>query len=213
MAYGIDTAHFCPVASDLRVEWGIGDRPVVLFVGRMEPRKGIATLVPAFAELARRRDDVVMIVAGPDTVGPGRPSQRQWMVDEWTAAGIGPDRYRLLGTVSNEALPAIYSAADVMVAPSPYEAFGLVYLEAMACGTVPVACRAGGAPEVVREGETGVLVPPADAPALAAAMARLLEDDIWRRRLATAARAEAAARFSLDAVVARTETFYRQVLA
>lgn len=211
--YGIDTTRFRARPSTLRAEWGIGDATVLLFVGRMEPRKGIDTLVEAFTRLARRRDDVVLIVAGPDTVAEGRPSQQQWMVEQWTAAGVPPSRYRLLGPVPHESLPAVYAAADVMAAPSPYEAFGLVYLEAMACGAVPVGCAAGGAPEVVVDGETGRLVPPHDAAALDAAIAALVEQPETRRRYQAAGRARVERDFSVPAVVARTEAFYREVAA
>lgn len=212
--YGIDTDRFRPVASpSLRRDWAVGDAAVLLFVGRMEPRKGIDTLVDAFARLAARRDDVVLVVAGPDTVADGRPSHQQWMVEQWTAAGVPPSRYRLLGPVPHEALPAVYAAADVMVAPSPYEAFGLVYLEAMACGAVPVACAAGGAPEVVVDGETGRLVPPRDAQALATVLADLLDRPDTRRRLQAAGRTHVTRAFSVPAVVARTEAFYREVAA
>ncbi len=211
--YGIDTERFRSVPSGLRQAWGVGDATVLLFVGRMEPRKGIDTLVDAYARLATRRDDVVLVVAGPDTVGEGRPSQQQWMVEQWAAAGVPSSRYRLLGPVPHETLPAIYAAADVMVAPSPYEAFGLVYLEAMACGAVPVACAAGGAPEVVVDGETGRLVPPGDGRALAGVLAELIDRPATRRRLQAAGRLHVTRGFSVPAVVARTEALYREVAA
>lgn len=211
--YGIDTGRFVPTPSDLRATWGAGDDTVLLFVGRMEARKGIEALTAAFAALARRRDDVRLVLAGPDTAAPGRPSQWQWMTEQWAAAGVGPDRYRLLGTVPHESLPAVYSAADVMVAPSPYEPFGLVYLEAMACGAVPVGCEAGGAPEVIEDGVTGVLIAPNDAEALALALERLVVAPEARRRLSAAGRARVIDTFSVASMVSRTCAYYREVLA
>lgn len=210
--YGIDTNRFRPTPSTLRESWGVGARPVALFVGRMEPRKGIDTLVPAFTDLARRMPDATLVVAGPDTAGgAGRSSQRQWMSDTWAAAGVTANRVRVLGPVAPADLPALYSAADVMVAPSPYEAFGLVYLEAMACGTAAIGCAAGGVPEIITDGVTGRLVPPGDAPALAAALAQVLTDTALRRRLGAAGRAVVERNYSLDAVVRRTELFYQDV--
>lgn len=210
--YGIDTTHFQPAPSALRAAWGVGHGPVALFVGRMEVRKGIDALVPAFVELTRRRPEATLVVAGPDTVGgAGRVSQRQWMLDTWAAAGLAPGRVRMLGPVAPASLPALYSAADVMVAPSPYEAFGLVYLEAMACATPPVGCAAGGVPEIIEDGVTGRLVPPGDVAALAAALDDLLGDAAGRRRMGEAARAVVARDYSRDAVVHRTEAFYRDV--
>jgi glycosyltransferase involved in cell wall biosynthesis len=210
--YGIDTARFQPTPSALRAAWGVGGGPVALFVGRMEVRKGIDALVPAFAEVARRMPEAILVTAGPDTAGDaGRVSQQQWMMHSWAAAGLAPDRVRMLGPVAPEDLPALYSAADVMVAPSPYEAFGLVYLEAMACGTVPIGCTTGGVPEIVEDGVTGRLVPPGDAPALAAALVELLRDSGMCRRLGAAGRTVVTHDYSLEAVVRRTEAFYGDV--
>ncbi len=210
--YGIDTGRFRPTASTLRDSWGVGARPVALFVGRMEPRKGIDTLVPAFAEVVRRMPDATLVVAGPDTVGgEGRTSQQQWMRETWAAAGVGANRVRLLGPVAPVDLPALYSAADVMVAPSPYEAFGLVYLEAMACGTTAIGCAAGGVPEIIADGVTGKLVPPDDAPALATTLTQVLADAALRRRLGAAGRMVVERDYSLAAVVRRTEAFYYDV--
>lgn len=212
--YGIDTRLFRPTPSALRQSWGLDGVPVALFVGRMEPRKGIDTLVPAFAELTARLPGASLVVAGPDTAGPpGRPSHLQWMTDAWRAAGVPAERVRVLGPVPNDMLPAVYSACDVMVAPSPYEAFGLVYLEAMACGCPPIGCAAGGVPEIVLDGATGLLVPPGDAPGLASAMQHLLERPALRRRMAVDARTHVERVYSLEAVVARTEAFYREVAA
>lgn len=212
--YGIDTARFQPTASRLRETWGVGPGPVALFVGRLEPRKGIDTLVPAFVEVARSRPDATLIVAGPDTTGPaGRASHGQWMREAWAAAGLATDRVRMLGPVAPAELPALYSAADVMVAPSPYEAFGLVYLEAMACGCPPIGCAAGGVPEVVRDGVTGLLVPPGDVAALAAAMTGLLGDEPRRRQMAADGCALVARTFTREAMVRRTEDLYRAVAA
>lgn len=213
LPYGIDTARFQPTPSRLRETWGAAG-PVALFVGRLEPRKGIDTLVPAFVAVSRALPDALLVVAGPDTAGPdGRPSHGQWMREAWAAAGLPADRVRLLGPVAPCELPALYSAADVMVAPSPYEAFGLVYLEAMACGCPPIGCAAGGVPEVVADGVTGTLVPPGDASALASAMVAMLGDEPRRRRMAADGRAAVARAFTQDLMVRRSEDFYRAVMA
>ena len=106
-----------------------------------------------------------------------------------------------------------YGAADVVALASTWEGLGLALVEAAQHGRPVVATRVGGIPEVVGDGETGLLVPPGDASALASAMARLLGDANLRRRMAAAGRARVAQHYSLDAVVARTEAFYREVAA
>jgi glycosyltransferase involved in cell wall biosynthesis len=214
ISIGIDTETFRPTATRLRELLGLEAARVLLFVGRMEERKGISTLVRAFAEVARELPDVVLLLAGPDVDGPpGHGSNVAWMCEQWEALGVSSDRFVFLGTVPNDSLPGIYSCADLMVAPSPFEAFGLVYLEAMACGCPPVACRGGGAAEMIRDGETGVLVPADDPSALAQSLTSLLNAPERRAALAAKGRALVEREYTVDTMVARTVRFYEETLA
>jgi glycosyltransferase involved in cell wall biosynthesis len=211
---GIDTATFRATPTRLRARLGLERARILLFVGRMEERKGISTLVRAFADVARALPDVVLVLAGPDVVGPpAHASNVAWMCEQWEALGVSSDRFLFLGTVANEALPGIYSCADVMVAPSPFEAFGLVYLEAMACGCPPVACRSGGAAELIQDGETGVLVPAENASALADSLIELLNAPERRRAMAVNGRALVEREYTVDHMVTRTVQFYEEALA
>jgi glycosyltransferase involved in cell wall biosynthesis len=109
-------------------------------------------------------------------------------------------------------LPLYYTAADVCVIPSHYEPFGLVAIEAMACGTPVVASDVGGLKFTVVPGETGLLVPPQDIPAFAEAIDRILSDELWARKL----RQQAPIRvqnFSWSGVAARLSDLYRRLLA
>jgi len=212
--YGIDVDLFRPTPSRVRERLGLENARLALFVGRMEERKGISTLVRAFAEVADAMPDAVLLLAGPDVNGPPAfDSNVAWMCAEWEALGVGSDRYLFLGTVPPDELPGLYSTADVMVAPSPFEAFGLVYLEAMACGCPPIGCRTGGAAEVIRHGSTGLLVPPDDGSALAEAMLCLLEDRELRTAMAQSGRELVERQYSLDAMLDRTIRFYERVVA
>lgn len=211
--YGIDTDLFRPTASQLRAHLGVGDRPMILFAGRLEERKGMSVLVRSFAELAHRRSDVVLLLAGADVRGDGRDSNAAWMCAEWERLGVPSYRFLFLGNVPHARMPAIYSAADVMVAPSPAEAFGFVYLEAMACGCPPVGCTTGGAPEVIADGDNGVLVEPGNPSALADCLSTLIDDPDRRSQMAARGRARACRDFTLGAMVARTEAFYRSIAA
>ncbi|HEY6147939.1 MAG TPA: glycosyltransferase family 4 protein, partial [Thermoanaerobaculia bacterium] len=147
-------------------------RPSVLCVAHLYPRKNVGTLLEAFARCGS--DATLRIVGtGPEAAVLGR---RAALPD---LAG----RVELLGHVSFDALAEEYRNADVFCLPSRQEGFGIVFLEAMAAGLPIVAGRAAAVPELVLDGECGVLVPPDDAEALSAALGRLLSDRELGKRL------------------------------
>ena len=212
---GVDAGRFAPPVADERAKAraDLGLPPgadVVLGVSRLVPRKGMDTLVRAAGLLAPGRPDLVVAVAGA-----GRDRRRL----ETLAARLGAP-VRFLGRVPDERLPAAYGCADVFAAPCrsrwaglEQEGFGIVFLEAAACGVPQVAGDSGGAAEAVADGETGIVVArPSDPAAVAAAVATLLDDPDRRRAMGEAARRRAVERFSyddlardLDAVLARLE--------
>jgi phosphatidylinositol alpha-mannosyltransferase len=156
--------------------------PTLLFVGRLEERKGFPVAVEAFRRLAANRTDLQMVVAGDgkerSAVAPLSPELR--------------DRILLLGSVSNERLPGYHAAADVYLGPAlGGESFGIVLVEAMAAGLPVVASRIRGYDEVVRDEVDGLLVPPGDPGALALATARILDDPALAERLSRAGKERA----------------------
>jgi glycosyltransferase involved in cell wall biosynthesis len=160
--------------------------PEVLYVGRLSPEKNVDTLVEALGDLN-------LVVAGD---GPLR---------ELVPGG--------LGAVPHGEVERLLERASVVVAPCEREGFGLAAAEAMAFGRPVVAAAGGALLELVADGETGLLVPPRDAPALRAAVERLLADADLRRRLGAAARERARGRFGWDGVVDRTLEVYRRATA
>jgi len=108
---------------------------------------------------------------------------------------------------------AVYAAADVFVCPSDFESFGMANVEAMACGRPVVSTRYGGPSETIRDGETGFLVDPGDAAALAARVLQLLRDADLRRRFARRGRQVVEARFSTEAAAAAHSKLYEELLA
>jgi glycosyltransferase involved in cell wall biosynthesis len=123
------------------------------------------------------------------------------------------DRVTFSGRVSREELVRLYSRSELMVSPSLYEGFGLPAAEAMACGTAVVATTAGAFPEVIEDGVTGLLVPPADAAALADAIARLMNDAALRRRMGEAGRARIEEHFTWRQTALKTAALYEEVLS
>jgi rhamnosyl/mannosyltransferase len=178
-------------------------RPVILFVGRLRAYKGLPYLLEALRSLEA---NLVIAGDGPEAGSLQRLVHRMGLVD----------RVHFAGHVPRELLPAAYQAADVFVLPShlPSEAFGLVQVEAMASG-LPVVCTelGTGTSEVNRHGETGLVVPPADPAALAAALSRLLGDEALRHRLGAAGRRRAEQQYEASVYVARTERAYAETLA
>lgn len=163
---GVDLARFAPGSRpDARRRLGLPDGPLVVTVRRLVPRMGIDVLVRALAEppLAEAR----LVVAGD---GPARPDLERLVAQLGLA-----DRVRFLGTVEDADLPDLYRAADVAAVPSrALEGFGLVVLEALACGTPVVATRVGGLPEALAGLDPALLVDPDDPAGLAHALASVL---------------------------------------
>lgn len=185
---GVDLGRFRPVdARPVRRRLGLGDRKLVLSAGRLVRRKGVDTLLRACSALWRGEAGPALVVAGD---GPDRGRL------EALARGLRVP-VRFLGRVPDGELPGLYSAAELFVLAAreepegDVEGFGLVLLEAAACVTPAVACRSGGVPDAVDDGVSGLLVPPDDPAALAAALTRVLTDDALRRWLACGARARA----------------------
>ncbi len=165
----IDLARWCKTLEDApRVP---AEAPAILCVAHLYPRKDVATLLDAIARLPGVSLHVVG--TGPELVRLQKQARRLQLAD----------RVQFLGHVSFDRLAAEYRRADVFCLPSRQEGFGIVFLEAMGAGLPIVAARAAAVPEVVPDGECGILVAPGDAPALAEALQRLLAEPNERRRL------------------------------
>jgi D-inositol-3-phosphate glycosyltransferase len=179
---GVDTALFRPGdGAEARRRLGLGGRPIVLFVGRLAPIKGLDTLCDAVAALHARGVPAELLVVGGDT-DESLPGHAVRLRQRIRALALTP-HVRFLGPQPQEALREYYVAADVTVLPSYYESFGMVALEAMACGSVVVGSRVGGLTTTVRDGVTGYLVPEGDGAALADRLADLIGDPDARERL------------------------------
>ncbi len=179
---GVDLSRFAP-GDELaaRRHFGFGDDPTVVFVGRLQPFKGTDIAVQALAHLRRMVPDARLVIVGGDSP---RGSRGERMRLRLAARRLGvADRLQFLEPVPHRELPDLYRAADVVVVPSASESFGLVALEAAACGTPVVATAVGGLRLTVRHGETGYLVGERDPAAFAAALSRVLADPSARLRL------------------------------
>jgi len=214
---GVDTGHFRPIPMAHAKE-RIGlceDRCIILFVGRIEPLKGIDNLLRAIARVVGRRPELrewlcVPIIGGDlDRVHEDDEMVRLQELRE--ELGIG-DIVTFLGARDQDMLPYYYSAAEMVVMPSDYESFGMVALEAMACGTPVIASDVGGLAFLVKHGRTGYHVPARDPAALAAKITRLLADEGLRRRIGQRA-ARWAQVYAWPRIAGRIEALYASLCA
>ncbi|KKL52569.1 hypothetical protein LCGC14_2284170, partial [marine sediment metagenome] len=204
---GVDTDHFRP-RSRVRARRRLclpQDEPLVLYVGRIEPLKGIDILLRAAAETEGR---FCLLVVGGDSRDARRKAELRRLAAEMGIA----ERVFFQDAVSHERLPLYYNAADICVVPSYYESFGLVAVEAMACGVPVVASRVGGLLETVRHGETGYLVSQRCPEPFAERLELLLDNELLRRSLGRMARS-AVERFRWAEVASQVEDVYHELVS
>ena len=199
---GVDVARFHPDVPP-RPELADG-RLNVLFVGRLDPRKGLPVLLEAMPALRRSVPEARLVVVGDSFLRP-------WL--ERRLAAREREHVVFAGSVPPKALAGYYASSHVVASPATRnESFGIVLLEAMASGKPLVASDIPGYRAVVDDGKDGLLVPPGDAHALASALSDLLRDPARRRSFGAHGRAKAEG-YSWPAVTDRLEAYYREVLA
>jgi len=203
--HGADLRHFAPTPETLALAEQIRSRyrrPIVLFVGKMRYYKGIAYLIDAMRDV-----DAQLVLVG------GGPMEAEWRAR--AAACAWSSRIDFVGVVPDAELPGYYHAAHVFVLPSTHrsETWGAVQVEAMACGVPCVATELGtGTSYVNLHGQTGLIVPPKDASALAAAINQLLGNEALRRQLGENARRRAQEELSVEAMLRQTLALYQELL-
>lgn len=182
--------------------------PHLLFVGRFDRIKGGDVLVQAFARIAAAHPTARLTFVGPDS-GVLQPDGMLLQLADALAALPAPDRVRVefQGRRTRDEIAAIRRQHPITLITSRYETFGVALIEAMAAGSAVVSTRVGGCAEILRDSETGLLVPPEDPVAFADACLRLLNDPALTQRLGQAARADVAMRFSPESVAREVVAF------
>ena len=207
IANGVDATAFAPGPRDesLAASLHVGSRPVIAFVGEARLKKGLTILLPAFAELARTRRDApaLLLVGGVRAEDEPILQVFQRQHPELSVQAIPP--------LPNDQLPAYYRLADIVAIPSLHDGLPNALLEAMACARPVVASAVGGMPEVLRDGENGLLVPAGNVQVLAARLTALLDDPALRARLAQAARATVLTSYTPEREVEANIALYRRV--
>jgi D-inositol-3-phosphate glycosyltransferase len=213
---GVDTSHFYPIPSD-EAKLFLGLLPedrMVLFVGRIEPLKGVDTLIRAMAclQLKNAGHPVhLAIIGGDPDVDPldmtAEMTRLQNLSDELSMG----QTVIFLGKRGQDTLPYYYSAAEVVVMPSHYESFGMVALEAMACGTPVIASDIGGLGFLVQDGETGYTIPDGEPDTMCEKLSLLLGDAQLRERMGRRA-AEVAQSYAWENIAKQIVGIYQELL-
>jgi glycosyltransferase involved in cell wall biosynthesis len=201
---GVDIDRFAP-----RENAGINGRPTVLFIGNIAANKGVVTVYDAVLRLRDRHPQLRLQI-----VGTGDDELMQELETRAREEGAA-ESFEFHGFVADrERIAGFYQAADVFCSPAEHEpGVANVYIEAMAAGCPVVAADTGGAPEAVRPGETGFLVPPGDAGAVATALDRLLADRAVREQLGNRSRQLAEEYFAMDRYIERVLGTYERAFA
>lgn len=212
---GVDLCRFYPMDKQVaREKVGLNDgEKMLLFVGRIEPLKGVDTICEALellkAESPQILSGVRMAIIGGD---PADMSNHEMQRIRAKCAELClQDTIQFLGAKDQDTLPFYYNAADALIMPSDYESFGMVALEAMACGTPVIASQVGGLAFLVRDGETGYLVPVREPEALATSIWNILSDSNRRDQMGIAA-AQVAEQYSWGRIVDQLLTVFSELL-
>lgn len=196
----IDTTRFNRTGdrAAVRAEFGWpATTPLVVAAGRLDPYKGHLHLLQSFAHLTATVPEARLLICGAPTADPGYAEMLKQRAVE---LGLG-ERAVFAGNRSD--LPEILSAADVFCLPTENEAFGLVFIEAMICGIPVAACHSGAVPEIVVDGETGLISPLGDSSALANNLEHLLRNPVRAQQMGAAGRDRALREFAPDAIAQR----------
>lgn len=193
-------------------DYSVSDKGVIelLYVGRLEKRKGADVILEVIPKILVANNFVRFTCIGDNTIPSedGRTYQDKFMDEfggcEWI------DRVRFLGHVDEYELEAAYANCDIFVAPSRYESFGLIYLEAMRFGKPCIGTVAGGIPEVIADQETGLLALPGDAASLYDVIDQLIKDDELRKRMGEAGRRRYSDKFTTEKFSSNIEELLRK---
>ncbi len=205
---GVDSKRFKPVSKKekdkIRKKYGLEECKMVLFLGRLDPSKGLDNLLKALPIILGEEPETKVVIAGQGWLEP---------ILATLAKLLGVENHVIFaGYIPSKDLPAIYSAADVFVSPSLCEPFGITLLEAMACETAVVSTYTGGIPEFVKPMENGILVDAHSPDQLAYAITLLLQDENLRRKIAENGRKTVEKDFTWEKTAIETLKVYEEAM-
>jgi len=195
---GVDVGRFHPTRDVVK------RKNSLLFVGRLDRRKGIDYLVEAILYVKKEIPDAVLFI-----VGEGKLKHK---LVEFIKSNNLTSNIIFLGSISDDELVEWYSKVQALVVPSLFEGFGIVCIEAMACGLPVIGTKVPGIVDIIRDRDNGLLVPPQDSKGLAEAIVQMLNDNYLRKLLRNKGRDEVLKRFSWESIANKTAQIYREVM-
>lgn len=208
--------ELCPLGIELPDENQLSVNPKdnnlnILFVGRLEKRKGIETLFKAIPVVLDKLQDTQFYIVGKDTdLAPDGGSYKQYLLKNLDKKYHG--NVKFIGYVNDTELKNYYKNCDLFVAPSLYESFGLIFLEAMAWGKPVIGCKIGGVPEIVEDGKDGILIQPDNENALAGAIIKLINEEETRIKMGMDGRRKIEHILSIKNFAERTYNIYKNII-
>ena len=215
---GVNLGHFYPInKEEARAYIHQKKECMILFVGRIEPLKGIETLMRALGELKKREDiddsKICLTIIGGDATATEETMGEEMARLHKIREELGVESFvNFIGKKSQDELPYYYSAANMVVVPSKYESFGIVALEAMACGTPVIASDVGGLSCLVKNEETGFIIPDSDPVALSEKIALLMNQPQLRKRIGAQA-AEYAKQYGWASIAKKMIRLYQKEIS
>lgn len=212
---GVDTEFFSPLNyAQSTVHLGLPNKKFILFVGRIDPVKGIDTLIKAMHIVKTDLDSAhlprLLVIGGDENTSDGIEAAEMRKLKQLVATLGLKNEVSFLGAQKQDRLPFFYSVAEICVLPSRYESFGMVALEAMACGTPVIASNVGGLTSVIQDQTTGFLVPEDNEMVLAEKMLALLKSPALKDTMGNAARAKVQA-FNWEEIAYQTIALYHRL--
>ena len=193
----------------IRKKYGVTGKSAVLFIGGLEPRKGLEYLIMAMEQVIKKHSDTVLLaVARGGLVERGERGWFKMLVERLRLE----NHVKIIDYIDERDVPKYYAACDVYAMPSRMEGWGIGIMEAMSAGKPVVATRAGGIPELVSSGKNGILVEPGNVSALASAISKLLASQALRNRLGAAGR-KTVRRYSWEETARKTINVYEEAIA
>lgn len=210
---GVDTAFYRPVGTrdKIKKDLGLPQIPLVFTLARLDPRKGLDLLIRSVPHIKRHYNGDFLVLI---STGTGAEEEKREMAKLLTLIGelnVRKEVKIIPAIEPMDLVPKYYSAADVFVLPSPYEPFGIVMLEAMACKAPMVATKFGGPAEVIQDGYDGLLVDPTDSVEMGKRIAELLRDDDKRELFAERAYEKVMSRYSWSSVAKEVLILFRSI--